>query len=34
MSAEPIPSDPVFPLQNDWTIDSFKTHLCLDGAAE
>ena len=34
ISAEPIPSDLIFSLQNNWTINSFKTHLRLDSAAE
>ena len=34
MSTEPIPFNLVFPLQNNWTINSFKTYLRLDGAAE
>ena len=31
---KPTPSNPVFPLPNNWEINIFKRYLSLDGAAE
>ena len=34
ISTEPISANPVFFLQNNWIINSFKTHLRLDNATK